>query len=141
MTHQTETTRNRLSWPKRVGLLFALVWLASLIYLLLVGDPPDFWFDDIATVDGPAHIVAGFVTGAVAYVALAGGPRPLLRAFVVTVVFLVGLELAQDLFTDRGYEWSDVTSSIAGAVAGVIGGRAGVALVRRFTARASSGLN
>jgi VanZ family protein len=110
-----------------------VLWVGFFAYLLLAADPPDFWFDDIGTVDGPAHVVGGMVTGAGAYFLLARRQRPVLAALVATIVFLLGLELLQDRFTSRGYETSDVVLSVVGAFVGVGAARLGHRLLgRRF---------
>ncbi len=95
------------------------MWVGFLAYLLLVADPPDFWFGDIGTVDGPGHFVGGVVTGAAAYLLLARRRRAVLLALGGSLALLVGLEFVQDRFTGRGYETSDVVLSVAGAVIGV----------------------
>ncbi len=136
MTDTPDTDITRPSWWKRFGVLAAVGWVVVLAYLLLVGDPPDFWFEDIGEVDGPGHVVAGLVTGSVAYLLLARRRRAVVVAIVVATALLVGLELVQDLFTDRGYERSDVLLSLVGAVAGVAVAWAGRALTSRM--RASS---
>ncbi len=115
---------HRTGWWKGFRLVLAMVWLAFLAYLLLAADPPDFWFDDIGTVAGPGHVVAGFVTGFVVCALVAGRKRALLTAFGITLLVLIGLEVVQDRFTDRGYQSSDVTFSVVGAVLGVGAGRA-----------------
>lgn len=99
--------------------MLGAVWIAFFAFLLLAADPPDLWFDDIGTVDGPGHVVGGVVTGAGAYLLLAGRRRPVLVALLAALGLLVGLEFLQDRFTSRGYETSDVVLSIGGAVIGV----------------------
>ncbi len=131
MKDGSDTDALKPNWWKRLGLLAAAGWLVALAYLLLTGDPPDFWFDDIGTVDGPGHVVAGFVTGLVVYLFLARRRRALVLAMLITAALLIGLEVVQDVFTDRGYEQSDVVLSLVGAVAGVAAAGAGVALASR----------
>ncbi|MBT8194315.1 MAG: hypothetical protein KJP22_12995 [Acidimicrobiia bacterium] len=106
-------------WWKPAAVVFGAVWLAFFAYLLLAADPPDFWFDDIGTVDGPGHVVGGAVTGAGAYFLLSRNRRAVLVALGSTLVLLLGLEFLQDRFTSRGYETSDVVLSAVGAVIGV----------------------
>lgn len=110
---------SHLSRWKRVGFFAAIIWLGVLSYFLLIGDPPDFWFDDIASVETPGHLIAGVVTGLIAYLFLAKRPRPVVTAMGVTIAILLGLELLQDLLSSRGYERSDVALSVVGAAAGV----------------------
>lgn len=125
-------TQRRPNWWKRVGLLIAVSWVVFFGYLLLAADPPDFWFEDIGSVDGPGHVVGGFVTGFLVSRFVARRRRPFLLAVAVAVAFLVGLEVVQDLFTDRGYERSDVVLSVVGAGAGVASGQWGLAAARRL---------
>jgi hypothetical protein len=109
----------RRPWWKPAALAFGAAWVAFFAYLLLAADPPDFWFDDIGTVDGPGHVVGGIVTGVVAYLLVSRRRRAALLALGSTLVLLVGLEFLQDRFTSRGYETSDVVLSVVGAVIGV----------------------
>ena len=51
---------------RRIAIVVAALWVVAFAYLLLVDDPPDFFWDDIAVVDGPAHFVGGAVTGVIA---------------------------------------------------------------------------
>jgi len=120
----TDQTQSR-PWWKPVIVVLGIVWVAFFAYLVLSADPPDFWFDDIGTVDGPGHVVGGAVTGAGAYLLLARRRRPVLAALLSTVVVLLGLEFLQDRFTTRGYETSDVVLSVVGAVIGVGAARLG----------------
>jgi hypothetical protein len=120
----TDQAKSR-SWWKPVVVGLGIVWVAFFAYLLLAADPPDFWFDDIGTVDGPGHVVGGAVTGAGAYLLLARRRRRVLAALLSTVVVLLGLEFLQDRFTTRGYETSDVVLSVVGAVLGVGAARFG----------------
>lgn len=57
-------TSRRRSWWKPAAIVVGVMWVGFLAYLLLTADPPDFWFDDIGTVDGPGHMVGGVITGA-----------------------------------------------------------------------------
>ena len=114
----SDQAKRRKRWIL-TALVLGVVWVAFFAYLLLAADPPDFWFEDIGTVDGPGHVVGGVVTGAGAYLLLARRRRAALVALASTLVLLLGLELLQDRFTSRGYETSDVVLSVAGAVIGV----------------------
>jgi hypothetical protein len=120
----TDRTKSR-SWWKPALVVVGIAWVAFFAYLVLAADPPDFWFDDIGTVDGPGHLVAGAVTGAGAYLLLARRRRPVLGALLSAVGVLLGLEVLQDRFTTRGYETSDVVLSVVGAVIGVGAARFG----------------
>ena len=113
------------SWWKPAAVGLVVVWVGFFAYLLLAADPPDFWFDDIGTVDGPGHVVGGVVTGVIAYLLLARRRRAALMALLSTVLLLGGLEFLQDRFTSRGYETSDVVLSVVGAVIGVGAARLG----------------
>jgi hypothetical protein len=126
----SDTSRRR-SWWKPAAIVVVVMWVGFFAYLLLAADPPDFWFDDIGTVDGPGHVVGGVVTGAGAYLLLAGRRRPVLVALPAALVVLVGLEFLQDRFTSRGYETSDVVLSVVGAVTGVVAARLGHWFVKR----------
>lgn len=117
-------------WKWAAGALAAL-WMGFFAYLLLAADPPDFWFDDIGTVDGPGHVVGGIVTGAFTLLLVRRRTGAVLLAVVLALAALLGLELLQDRFTDRGYETSDVTLSAVGVLIGV----GGVWLVRVLMAR------
>jgi hypothetical protein len=134
MAYNRKTNSDRPNRWKRVALLVGVAWVIVLAYLLLVGDPPDFWFEDIGSVDGPGHVVAGLVTGLVAYVLFAGRAHAGPVALGITVSLLIGLEFLQDAFTDRGYEFSDVALSLVGAVAGVGAGAVGRWAARRLRA-------
>ncbi|NNC92343.1 MAG: hypothetical protein HKN80_07590 [Acidimicrobiia bacterium] len=125
MTDIPRTKSHKPNRWKRVALLVGVGWMIFLGYLLLTGDPPDFWFEDIGSVDGPGHVAAGLVTGLVAYLLFLGRAHAGPLALAATVALLLGLELGQDAFTDRGYESSDVWFSLLGAVAGVGAGRVG----------------
>lgn len=114
-----------------VGVIVAVVWVAVFAWLLFADDPPDFFWDDIAQVDGPAHFVGGATTGVIAYLLVSGRRRAFVLALVVTAAVLLGLELLQDLFTSRKWEASDVLLALAGGLVGV----AGAAGVRRLLDR------
>ena len=114
---------------RRIGIIVATLWVAAFGYLLLVDDPPDFFWDDIAVVDGPAHFVGGAVTGVIAYLLAANRRRAILTALVGMVAVVVGLELLQDLFSSRKWENSDVGLALLGGIVGVLGMR----LVSRFS--------
>lgn len=135
MAHVRENKSRRPKWWKRAALLVGVGWMIFLAFLLLTGDPPDFWFEDIGSVDGPGHVVAGLVTGLVAYFLLVGRAHAGPLALGVTVALLVGLEVVQDAFTDRGYESSDVLLSLGGAVAGVGAGWVGRLVAGRLRAK------
>ena len=80
---------------KATAVALAIVWVGFLAYLLLVSDPPDFWFDDIGTVDGPGHLVGGVVTGGGGVPAVGSAARaPGVAALGSTLVLLLGLEFA-----------------------------------------------
>ena len=132
MAHVPGTRSSKPNWWKRVGLLVGVGWVIVLAYLLLTGDPPDFWFEDIGLVDGPVHVLAGLVTGLVAYLLFVGRAHAGPLALGVTVVLLLGLEIVQDVFTERGYEASDVLLSLVGAGAGVGAGWVGRWVVGRL---------
>jgi len=132
MAHVPKTKSRRTNLWKGAALVVGAGWMVVLAYLLLTGDPPDFWFDDIGTVDGPGHVVAGSVTGLVAYLLFVGRSRAGPMALGVSGAVLVVLEFVQDVFTDRGYESSDVLLSLAGAVAGVGAGWVGRWVVGRL---------
>lgn len=117
-------------WKWAAGVLAAL-WMGFFAYLLLAADPPDFWFDDIGTVDGPGHVVGGMVTGAFAFLLVRRRTAAVLLAVVLALAALLGLELLQDRFTDRGYEASDVVLSAVG----VLIGAGGAWLVRQMMVR------
>ena len=108
-------------WPPwRIwALVVGAVWVALFGYLLFAADPPDFFWDDIAEVDGPAHVVGGITTGIIAFVLVADRRRAVWLAFGGSVAVLVLLEIAQDVFTDRRYEASDLGLALVGAAAGV----------------------
>ncbi|MBT8215420.1 MAG: hypothetical protein KJO17_01070, partial [Acidimicrobiia bacterium] len=107
-------------WPPwRIwALVIGGVWVVVFGYLLFAADPPDFFWDDIAEVDGPAHVVGGITTGVIAFVLVADRRRALWLAFGGSVAVLVLLEVAQDVFTDRRYEASDLGLALVGAAAG-----------------------
>lgn len=114
-------TKPRIPW-KRIGLVAAVAWVAVLAYFLLVNDPPDLWYNDIAEIEGPGHVLAGVVSALIAYYFLAHRSRPFLTAFGVTIAFLLALELVQDLLSPSnrsGYELSDVALSVIGAAVGI----------------------
>ena len=115
MTGESHTRQWRL-----IGIVVAAVWVVAFAYLLFVDDPPDFFWDDIAVVDGPAHFVGGMVTGVIAYVLAAGRPRRLMLAVVGMAGVVVALELFQDLFSSRKWENSDVGLALAGGFVGVV---------------------
>ena len=116
---------------RRIGIIVAALWVAAFAYLLLVDDPPDFFWDDIAVVDGPAHFVGGVVTGVIAYLLAANRRRAVLTALVGMVVVVVGLEVLQDLFSSRKWENSDVGLALVGGVVGVLGLRLVTRLLKR----------
>ena len=118
---------------KRVGLAVAVLWVVVFAYLLFADDPPDFFWDDIAEVDGPAHFVGGATTGVIAYLLVAGRRHAVPLALALTTAVLLGLELFQDVFTSRKWEGSDVGLALAGGLTGVIGGL----VVRRWWKRFS----
>ena len=114
-----------------IGLVAISAWVAFFAYLLLAADPPDFFFDDIATVDGPAHFVGGATTGLIVYLLVARRPRAIPTALTITIGLLLLLEFVQDRFTSRRYEASDVLLAVLGALAGVGLAVAGAAIIRR----------
>ena len=116
---------------RRIGLVVAVLWVVAFAYLLFVDDPPDFFWDDIAVVDGPAHFVGGAVTGMIAYLLAAGRSRRILLALVGMAVVVVGLEVLQDVFSSRRWENSDVALALVGGLVGVFGSQ----LVGRFLER------
>ena len=113
--------------------MVAAVWVVVFAYLLFVEDPPDFFWGDIALVDGPAHFVGGATTGVIAYLLVVGRRRAVPLALALTAAVLLGLELFQEVFTSRKWEGSDVGLALAGGLTGVIGGL----LVRRWWKRFS----
>lgn len=116
-----------------IGLVVGLVWVVFFAWLLFADDPPDFFWDDIAQVDGPAHFVGGLTTGVIAYVLTARLRRAVVAALALTAVVLLGLELLQDLFTSRRWEASDVLLALLGGLVGV----AGASGVRSYLERRS----
>jgi len=124
-----EVDQPRFSW-RALGLGVAGLWIAFFAYLLLAADPPDFFFDDIADVDGPAHFLGGATTGVIAYLLLLPRRRPVLASLGVSIGLLLALELIQDWFTSRSWEASDVVLAVAGALVGV-GLAAAVVRLRR----------
>jgi hypothetical protein len=134
MERTDQSGKGRSHW-KTAAIALSIVWVGFLGYLLLASDPPDLWFGDIGTVDGPGHLVGGVVTGAGAYVLLARHRRAVLLALGCTLALLLGLEFVQDRFTGRGYETSDVVLSAAGAVIGVGIARLGHVLMKRSAER------
>lgn len=129
-----KSTTNQPSRAWRVfGVAVAVGWLGFFAYLLLAADPPDFFFDDIADVDGPAHFLGGATTGVIAYLLLARRRRPVGTALLVSIGLLLALELIQDRFTSRRWEASDVLLAVAGALVGVAVAAVGVGLRRRST--------
>ena len=116
---------------RRIGIVVAALWVAAFAYLLFVDDPPDFFWDDIAEVDGPAHFVGGAVTGGIAFLLSAGRRRAVLMALGAMVVVVVGLEVLQDVFSSRKWENSDVGLALAGGIVGVVGGQLALRIFRR----------
>lgn len=104
-------------------MVVAVLWVVAFAYLLFVDDPPDFFWDDIAVVDGPAHFVGGAVTGVIAYLLAADRPRAVLLALAGMAAVVVGLEVLQDVFSSRRWENSDVGLALVGGLVGVLGMR------------------
>ena len=125
------TSRTR-AW-QRIGLVVGVVWVGVFAWLLFADDPPDFFWDDIAQVDGPAHFVGGVTTGVIAFLLTARLRRAVMGALALTAAVLVGLELLQDLFTSRRWEASDVLLALLGGLVGV----AGASGVRSYLERRS----
>ncbi len=88
MKEVPEAERRRPPSWKRIGVFIAGAWVLALGYMVLVADPPDFWFDDIATVDAPGHALAGFVSGVAAYLLLARRRHAFLLAIASSLALL-----------------------------------------------------
>lgn len=117
--HMGGSSRTR-TW-QRMGLAVGVLWVVFFAWLLFADDPPDFFWDDIAEVDGPAHFVGGLTTGVIAYLLTARLRRGVFLALALTAAVLLGLELVQDVFTSRRWEASDVLLALLGGLAGVAG--------------------
>lgn len=102
------------------------VWLVLFGYLLLTSNPPRVPFFTADRVFPAAHLFGSFLLAVQLVVVLTplrldsgARRRGLVRGLVASLVFVLGLEIAQEFRPVRGYQLSDGMLNIAGVGLGV----------------------
>ncbi len=123
----TEERRAAISpWPRIVLGIAAAVWLAVFANLLLTTGLPRVPLVDNGHLSTLGHLVGGGML-ALQLALLLPDRRPLAAtgvALAVTLVFVIGIEVVQELRPVRGYQFQDAVADVIGAVGGTLAGLA-----------------
>jgi len=98
-------------------------WILLFSYLLLTSDPPDIGPIRLRSFEDQGHLFGSLLLGFLAFLVFARWTGRAWRAAALTLlaslVFLIGLELLQELRPGRAYERLDIQLNLIGATAGV----------------------
>ncbi len=118
-------------WPRVLLAAAAAVWLAVFTDLLLTTGLPRVPLVDEGHLSTLGHLVGGFLMALQLALLLPDRRSPWVAAgaaLAVTLLFVVGIEVIQELRPVRAYEFRDVAADVIGTL---VGGAAGLAILLR----------
>ncbi len=114
-------------WPRVLLALAAAAWLAVFADLLLTAGLPRVPLVDNGHLSTLGHLVGGFLMALQLTLLLPDRRSPWVAvggALAVTLVFVVGIEVVQELRPVRAYELRDIAADVVGSLAGSVAGLA-----------------
>ncbi len=114
-------------WPRVLLAVAAGVWLVVFVDLLLTAGLPRVPLVDNGHLSTLGHLVGGFLLALQLALLLPDRRSPWIAAggaLALTLVFVVGIEVVQELRPVRAYEFRDAAADVVGAVTGTLAGLA-----------------